>query len=163
MNIYLKPTIILSSIVGAILGVLLLLPFFSFSFLVCLAFSLVSVFVIFYLKKNELVGILEPVDGAIIGAIAGFMCIVAANIVYIPIFGIISAIFKSYGQGVGISIFAKIMIENFNLFITLMFLIFFGMIGAIFNAFSGLICAYIYERLDLDKPEDTTHFTIEED
>ncbi|MDD3420644.1 MAG: hypothetical protein PHE78_08655, partial [Candidatus Gastranaerophilales bacterium] len=119
MNIYLKPTIILSSIVGAILGILLLLPFFSFSFLVCLAFSLVSVFVIFYLKKNELVGILEPVDGAIIGAIAGFMCIVAANIVYIPIFGIISAIFKSYGQGVGISIFAQIMIENFNLFITL--------------------------------------------
>jgi hypothetical protein len=163
MNIYLKPTIILSSILGAIMGLLLLLPFFSFSFLVCVMFALASVFVIFYLKKNELVGILEPVDGAIIGAISGFMCIVAANIVYIPIFGIISAIFKSYGQGVGISIFARIMIENFNLFITIMFLVFFGMIGAIFNAFSGLICAYIYERLDFEKPEDTTHFTIEEE
>ena len=108
MNIYLKPAVILSAIFGALLGLLLLLPFFSFNFLVCLLFSLVSVFVIVYLKKNNLVGILEPVDGAIIGAIAGFVCIVVANVVYIPIFGIISAVFKTYGQGIGISIFAKI-------------------------------------------------------
>ncbi len=163
MNIYLKPAVILSAIFGAILGFLLLLPFFSFNFLICMLFSMVSVFVIIYLKKNNLVGILEPVDGAIIGAIAGFICVVAANLVYIPIFGIISAIFKSYGQGIGISIFARIMIQNFNLFITMMFLFFFGLIGAIFNAFSGLICAYFVEKLDLEKPEDMTHFVIEED
>lgn len=162
MNIYFKPTVILSAILGAILGFLLILPFFSFNFLVCLLFSLISVFVIFYLKKNELVGILEPVDGAIIGAISGFVCVVVANLVYIPLFGIISAIFKSYGQGLGIGIFARIMIQNFNLLITMMFLFFFGMIGAIFNSFSGLICAYIYERLSVDKPEDSTHFVIEE-
>lgn len=163
MNIYLKPAVVLSAIFGAVLGFLLLLPFFSFNFLICLLFSMVSVFVIAYLKKNNLVGILEPVDGAIIGAIAGFVCVVVANIVYIPIFGIISAIFKSYGQGLGIGIFAKIMIQNFNLFITIMFLFFFGLIGAIFNAFSGLVAAYLIERFDPEKPEDITHFVIEED
>jgi len=163
MNIYLKPTVILSAMLGGILGLLLLMPFFSFNFLVCMLFSLVSVFVILYLKKNGLVGILEPVDGAIIGALSGFVCVIAANVVYIPIYGILSAIFKTYGQGIGISIFAKIMIQNFNLFITGMFLFFFGIIGAIFNAFSGLICAFIYEKFEMDKPEDTTHFSIEED
>jgi hypothetical protein len=126
-------------------------------------FSLVSVFVILYLKKNGLVGILEPVDGAIIGAFSGFVCVIAANIVYIPLYGIISAVFKSFGQGIGISIFARIMIQNFNLFITGMFLFFFGIIGAIFNAFSGLICAFVYEKFEMDKPEDMTHFEIEED
>jgi hypothetical protein len=163
MNIYLKPTIILSAMVGGALGLLLLMPFFSFNFLVCMMFSLVSVFVILYLKKNGLVGILEPVDGAIIGALSGFVCVIAANIVYIPLYGIISAVFKSFGQGIGISIFARIMIQNFNLFITGMFLFFFGIIGAIFNAFSGLICAFVYEKFEMDKPEDTTHFEIEED
>lgn len=163
MNIYLKPAVILSAILGAILGVLLLLPFFSFNFLVCFLFSMVSVFVIVYLKKNNLVGVLEPVDGAIIGAIAGFVCVVAANVVYIPLFGLISAVFKSFGQGIGISLFAKIIIQNFNLFITIMFLFFFGVIGAIFNSFSGLVCAYVVERLDLEKPEDMTHFVVEED
>jgi len=163
MNIYLKPTVILSAIAGAILGLLLLMPFFSFNFFVCILFSMVSVLVIVYLKKNNLIGILEPVDGAIIGAVSGFICVITANLVYIPLYGIISAIFKNYGQGIGISIFAKIMIQNFNLFITSMFLFFFGMIGAIFNAFSGLLCAFIYGKLQLDQPEDTTHFMIEED
>lgn len=163
MNIYLKPAVILSAIFGAILGILLLLPFFSFNFLVCLLFSIVSVFVIVYLKKNDLVGILEPVDGAIIGAISGFVCVVASNLVYIPLFGVISAVFHNFGQGVGISIFAKIMIENFNLFITTMYLIFFGFIGAIFNSFSGLVAAFVIEKLDIEKPEDTTHFVVEED
>lgn len=163
MKVYLKPVVILSAIVGAILGLLLLMPFFSFNFLVCMLFSMVSVFVILYLKKNGLVGILEPVDGALIGAIAGFVCVIAANIVYIPLYGIISAIFKTFGQGIGISIFAKIMIQNFNLFITGMFLFFFGVIGAIFNAFSGLICAFVYEKFEMDGSEDTTHFEIEED
>lgn len=163
MNIYLKPTVILSAMVGGALGLMLLMPFFSFNFLVCMLFSMVSVFVILYLKKNGLVGILEPVDGAIIGAIAGFICVVAANIVYIPIYAILSSIFKTFGQGIGISIFARIMIQNFNFFITGMFLFFFGIIGAIFNAFSGLICAFIYEKFEMDKPEDTTHFMIEED
>jgi hypothetical protein len=163
MKFYLKPVVILSAMVGGALGLLLLLPFFSFNFLICMIFSMVSVLVILYLKKNGLVGVLEPVDGAIIGALSGFVCVVAANIVYIPLYGIISAVFKTYGQGIGISIFAKIMIQNFNLFITGMFLFFFGMIGAIFNAFSGLVCAFIYEKFEIEKPEDATHFSIEED
>jgi len=142
---------------------LLLLPFFSFNFLVCLLFSLVGVFVILFLKKHNLVGILEPVDGAVIGGIAGFVCTVAANLVYIPLYGILAAIFKTYGQGIGISIFAQIMIKNFNLFITAMFLFFLGLIGAIFNAFSGMACAFIYEKLEIEKPEDMTHFEIEEE
>lgn len=162
MNIYLKPTIILSAIIGAILGGLLLMPFFSFNALIVLLFSLVSVFVIVYLKKNSLIGVLQPVDGAIIGSIAGFVCVIVANLVYIPIFGVLSFIFKSYGQGIGLGIFAKIMIQNFNLFITIMFLVFFGVIGAIFNAFSGLIAAFVYEKLDLDVA-NTTHFVIDED
>lgn len=163
MNIYLKPTVILSAMIGAVLGLMLLLPFFSFNFLVCILFSMVSVFIILYLKKNGLVGILEPVDGAIIGALAGFVCVIAANVVYIPVYAILSSIFKTYGQGIGISIFARIMIENFNLFITGMFLFFFGVIGSIFNAFSGLICVFFYEKFEMDKPEDITHFSIEED
>ena len=163
MKVYLKPTIILSAMIGGALGLMLLMPFFSFNFLVCMLFSMVSVFVILYLKKNGLIGILEPVDGALIGALSGFICVVAANLVYIPIYGILSAVFKTFGQGIGISIFAKIMIQNFNLFITGMFLFFFGVIGAIFNAFSGLICAFIYEKFEMDRPEDTTHFEIEED
>ncbi len=163
MKVYLKPTVILSAMIGGALGLMLLMPFFSFNFLVCMLFSMVSVFVILYLKRNGLVGILEPVDGALIGALSGFVCVVAANIVYIPIYGILSAIFKTFGQGIGISIFAKIMIQNFNLFITGMFLFFFGIIGAIFNAFSGLICAFVYEKFEMDRPEDTTHFEIEEE
>lgn len=163
MNIYLKPVSILSAIIGAVLGVLLLFPFFTFNIFVCFLFSIISLIVILYLKKNALVGILEPKDGAIIGAIVGFVSIAVTSVVYVPLFWAISSLFKGFGDGIGISAAATILIQNFNIFLALMYFLIFGMLGAMFNSFTGLITVFIYEKLDTSKPEDTTHFVIEED
>lgn len=163
MNLYFKPVAVLSSVIGVVLGLLLLFPFFTFNFLVCFLFSVISGLVILYLKKNMLVGILEPKDGAIIGGLVGFIAIAAASMVYVPMFWAITSLFKDFGAGLGLSAVANILIQNFNIFLALIYVMFFGMLGAIFNAFTGLIVVFIYERFDTSKPEDTTHFVIEEE
>ncbi len=140
-QLIIKQTAILSAILGGILGVLTLIPFVrNFSFM--LLILAVSAVVIVYMKKNELIGIIDVREGAILGAIIGFVSFIAFSVVYMPLVVLVGAIFKNY-YTFGISYLFKVS----GFFVLIMLVIFMGILSALMNAFTGLVTAYVYEML----------------
>ncbi|MGN1154375.1 MAG: hypothetical protein ACI4S3_10140 [Candidatus Gastranaerophilaceae bacterium] len=152
MNILLlKQVALFSALIGAAIGIITLIPFIgTISFLVLIL--LLSAIIIVYLKKNDLIGIIDMREGAILGAVIGFSSFMAFAAVYTPISIIIGLIFRQYYIGHLFTIF----LTNFGgFFIMLLLLLFVGLISALMNAFSGLTTAYIYEMLSgLKKAEN---------
>lgn len=150
-----KQTAILSAILGAILGVLTLIPFVgSFSFMTLIL--CISAVVIVYMKKNELIGILDVREGAILGAIIGFISFITFSIAFIPIAAILGLIFKSYYFG-----WLTILLKASGFFVLIMLVIFIAILSALMNAFAGLVTVYIYEILSGIKKEDKEKETID--
>ena len=66
-----KQMCILSAILGLVLGVLTIIPFIcNFSFFALLILSAPAI--LYYMKKMEMIGILDIKQGAMYGAIIGF-------------------------------------------------------------------------------------------
>ena len=146
--ILIKQTAILSAILGGILGVLTLIPFVkNFSFLLLIV--CISAVVIIYMKKNDLIGIIDVREGAILGAIIGFVSFIAFSIVFIPLVAIVGLIFKGY-YTYGITYMLRIS----GFFVLIMLVIFLGLLSALMNSFSGLVTAYMYEILSGIKKEE---------
>lgn len=136
-----KQTSILSAILGGIIGVLTLIPFVrNFTFLI-LMLALAAV-VIVYMKKNDLIGIIDSREGAILGAIIGFVSFVAFSIVYVPLVAIVGFIFKGY-YTFGITMLLKVS----GFFVLVVVMLFLAILSALMNAFAGLVTAYVYEAL----------------
>lgn len=154
-KIIIKQTAILSVIAGAILGLITLIPFIrGFSFL--LLIMALSAVVIVYMKKHDLIGIIDIKEGAILGAIIGFVSFVAFSIVFIPIAAIIGSIFKTYYLG-----WLTMLLKASGFFVLIMLVFFIGILSALMNAFSGLATAYIYEMLSEIKKEDVESVDFE--
>lgn len=155
-----KQTALLSTILGGILGVLTLIPFVrNFSFL--LLILCISAVVIVYMKKNDLIGIIDIREGAILGAIIGFVSFIAFSIVFVPLVAIVGLIFKGY-YTFGITY----LLRASGFFVLIMLVVFLGLLSALMNAFSGLVTAYIYEILSgikkSDREEENVDFEIKE-
>lgn len=156
--ILIKQTSILSAILGGILGVLTLIPFVrNFSFM--LLILCISAVVIIYMKKNELIGIIDVREGAILGAIIGFVSFIAFSIVFVPLVAIVGFIFKGY-YTFGITY----MLQASGFFVLVMLLVFIALLSALMNSFAGLVTAYIYEALLGIKKEsnESVEFEIKE-
>lgn len=158
--IIIKQATILSVILGGALGILTLIPFVGgISFL--LLILAVSAVVIVYMKKNDLIGIIDVREGAIIGALTGFVSFIAFSAVFIPIIALIGLIFPNY-YNYGITYMIKIS----GFFVLILIVIFLGILSALMNAFSGLVTAYIYEILTgikkEEKEEENIDFEIKE-
>lgn len=159
MGNILKTTVILSAIAGLAAGVLFLINFLLLKFLVIFAlFILAGAGIIIYLKKNQLVGILTIQDGALIGAVSGFISLIAAATVFLPINYIIELFTRHYKQTLS---FTDL---SYSFIISIIMLFFVALvISAPFNAISAMIAAYIYEKIE-DKPFDfQSHLEIEQD
>lgn len=161
MNLLLiKQLAIISAFAGIILGLITVIPYISlFSFIILI--SCISVFVLVYLKQNDLIGILSIKEGCISGAIIGFVSFVAFSIVYAPLSSILGALIASYPQK-----HFLYFITDFGTFVvTLFILLFVGGISALFNGFSGLITAYAYQLITgIKKGNDENNsvdFTVE--
>jgi hypothetical protein len=158
-----KQTAILSAILGAILGILTLIPFVrGFSFLFLLIG--VAALVIIYMKKNDLIGIIDVKEGAILGAIIGFVSFIAFSVVFIPLVALIGLIFKGYYT---FGVLAMLQTGFGGVLVLIMLIIFLALvISALLNAFSGLVTAYMYEILTgikkEDKQEENVDFEIKE-
>lgn len=157
MNLLLLKQISLISIfAGAILGFVTVVPYLSLlSFLlliVCL-----SAFVIVYLKQNDLIGIISVREGCIFGALIGFVSFIAFSIVYTPISMLLGWLFPSYTQG-----FLRFFLTSFGSFIVMVLLmILMAGISALFNAFSGLVTAYVYELVTGIKKENNQNSSVD--
>lgn len=146
--ILVKQTSILSAILGGILGVVTLIPFIrNFSFMLLMLF--ISAVVIVYMKKNDLIGIIDVREGSILGAIIGFVSFVAFSVVYVPLVALVGLIFKNYYTfGIGF------LLKSSGFFVLIMLVVFMGLLSALMNAFTGLVTAYVYEFLSGVKKEE---------
>lgn len=158
--IIIKQTAILSAILGGVLGILTLIPFVgSISFLILIL--AVSAVVIIYMKRNDLIGIIDVKEGAILGALTGFVSFIAFSIVFVPIIALIGLIFPNY-YNYGITYMIKIS----GFFVLILIVVFLAILSALMNAFSGLVTAYVYEVLTgikkEEKEEENIDFEIKE-
>lgn len=150
-----KQASILSAILGGILGILTLIPFVrNFSFL--LLILAISAVVIVYMKKNNLIGIIDVREGAILGGIIGFVSFIAFSIVFVPLVAIVGLIFKGY-YTFGITYMLRVS----GFFVLIMLVVFLGILSALMNAFAGLATAYFYEILSGLKKEENESVDFE--
>ena len=56
----------------------------------------ISAVILVYMKRHDLIGIIDVKEGAILGAIIGFISFIAFSIVYIPLVALTGLIFKGY-------------------------------------------------------------------
>ena len=157
MNLLLlKQLSILSAFAGAILGFITIIPYVSFISFMLLILCL-SAFVLAYLKQNELIGIISVREGCIFGAVIGFVSFLAFAVVFTPISMLLGWLIPSYTQG-----FMRFFLGSFVSFIVMIFLIIFmGGISALFNAFSGLVTAYVYELITGIKKENNQNSSVD--
>jgi len=152
MNILLlKQVALFSALIGGVIGVITLIPFIgTIAFLTLILF--LAAVVIVYLKKHDLIGIIDMKEGAILGSVVGFSSFIAFAIVFTPLSTLIGLIFQSHYVGQLLRMF----ISNFGgFFILIMLLLFLALISALMNAFAGLTTAYVYELLSgLKKAEN---------
>jgi len=155
MGSILKSVVILSALAGFGAGFLILIPFLAPLAAITL-FLAMGAGIIVFLKKKDLVGFLTVQDGCLMGGIAGAVSLVAASVVYLPIWYIINLLFSKHYHNFGLG-------NPFTDFaIILMFVIFVALLSAVFNAFSGMVAAYIYEKIE-ERPFELPHFEIEQD
>ncbi len=157
MNLLLLKQITLISIfAGAILGFITIVPYLSFlSFMVLILF--LSALVIVYLKRNDLIGIISVREGCIFGALIGFVSFIGFSIVYTPLSMLMGWLFPSYTQG-----FLRFFLTSFGSFVVMVLLmILMAGISALFNAFSGLVTAYVYELVTGVKKENNQNSSVD--
>ena len=161
MNLLLlKKLAILSAVAGGMLGLVTIIPYLSLLSFITLIFFL-SALILAYLKQNDLIGILSIREGCILGAVIGFVSFIAFSIVYSPISMILGYFIPAYTQG-----FLRFFMTSFGSVIVMMLLmILMAGISALFNGFTGLVTAWIYELISGVKKEanenNTVDFTIE--
>ena len=153
-----KQTAILSAILGGIIGVLTLIPFIrGFTFM--LLILCISTVIIVYMKKNDLIGIIDVREGAMLGGIIGFVSFIAFSIVFIPLVSLTGLIFKGY-YTYGILQMLKAGLGG--ILVLIMIIIFLALvISALMNAFAGLVTAYVYEILSGIKKEENKSVDFE--
>lgn len=158
MNLLLlKQLSILSAFAGVILGLVTIVPYVSFISFMVLILCL-SAFVIAYLKQNELIGIISVREGCIFGAIIGFVSFIAFSVVYAPLSMLLGWLIPSYTQG----FLRFFMTGGFGTFIVMILLIILmAMLSALFNGFSGLVTAYVYELITGIKKENNQNSSVD--
>ena len=151
----LKQISILSVILGAILGLVTLIPYIGvLSFLICV-FAAGSL-VLIYLQKLELIGELDTRAWSIYGAISGFVAFIGFSISFVPLATIIGFIYKgSFYLGVSL-------LFRSGIFVTIMMVLFVAILAALMNAFSGLVTMYIYNQIETKPEEAKTNIEIQE-
>ncbi len=154
-QLLLKQMGMLSSVLGLVLGVITIIPFicnFSFFALILLSAPIILV----YMKKLDMIGILDIRQGAMYGAIIGFISFVAFSVSFVPLATIIGFIYKgSYYLGVSL-------LFRTGFFVLIMMVFFVALLAALMNAFSGLVTIYVYNQLEQKPEESKTDINIEE-
>ena len=154
----LKQIAILSAIAGGALAVVSIIPYINvFSFTILMLF--LSGGVLYYMKRNNMIGIFDLREGSIFGAVVGFVSFIAFSVVFVPLDIILSLLTKGFHALLSFipvhTSFLLYFFNNFGGFIVLiMLIIFVGLLSALMNAFTGLVTAYVYEALSCIKKEE---------
>ena len=128
-----KRIIFLSLITGAILAILALLPFVVKVSVFLLMFA-VSLVVLIYLQRTNVLTSLILKDTLIIGSVSGFVSFIGFSIIFIPLVYLLSLFVPISYMG-GFVLMLKL--SNFGLLV--MFTLFLSIISVMFNAFSAFL------------------------
>lgn len=139
----LKVLSIFSIIIGAILGVLPLIPALTGIAFFLLLF-IVSPFILIYFKHIKIIENYNMEKCLIIGAISGAIACVGFTLIYFPIAFILQLIFK-----INSFIWIKVLFTNIGFVIPMVF--FTSIISAISNSFSAFLIAYYFEFIKQNK------------
>lgn len=154
-KLLIKQMATLSGVLGLILGVLTIIPFicnFSFFALIVLAAPII----LFYMKKLDMIGILDVKQGAMYGAIVGFISFLAFSVSFVPLATVVGLLYKgSFYLGVSLLV-------RSGFFVIVMMVFFVAILAALMNAFSGLVTIYIYNQIEQKPEESKTDINIEE-
>lgn len=154
-KLLIKQMATLSGVLGLVLGVLTIIPFicnFSFFALIVLAAPII----LFYMKKLDMIGILDIKQGAMYGGIVGFVSFLAFSVSFVPLATLIGFLYKgSYYLGVSLLV-------RSGFFVMIMMVFFVAILAALMNAFSGLVTIYIYNQIEQKPDESKTDISIEE-
>jgi len=154
-QLLIKQTVILSAILGGIFGVLTLIPFVrNFTFMILIL--CISAVIIVYMKKRDLIGVIDLKEGSVLGGIIGFVSFITFSIAFIPLVTIVGAILPKY-YTYGISYLFKVS----GFFVLVMLVVFLAVLSALMNAFAGLVTAYVYEILSGIKKEENKNVDFE--
>ena len=145
MNRFIRPALFLGAILGVLFGILLLIPFIA-PFMFFLVFILAGIIVIVIMKKTNSAGIITLQDGCLIGALAGFISIITTSAVYIPAAILIDKLFNTYSDGFSVS--KSLSLTGYNIMVVSMLVFFVAILSAVINAFSGMITAFVFEKLE---------------
>lgn len=162
----LKQIAILSAIAGGALAVVSIIPYINI-FLFTILMIFLSGGVLYYMKKNNMIGIFDLREGSIFGAVVGFVSFIAFSVVFIPLDILLSLLTKGFHALLNFipvhTSFLLYFFNNFGGFIVLiMLIIFVGLLSALMNAFTGLVTAYVYEALSgIKKDENNENIDIE--
>lgn len=131
--VVLKRMVVISSILGAVLGAITVIPVVNVLSFLAIMF-LASPSVIIYMTKYNLIGILNLKETLIYGAIIGFISFLGFSLTFVPLATIIGLIYKnSFYLGVS-------MLFREGFFVMLLMVIFVALLGgALMNSFSALI------------------------
>ena len=162
----LKQIAIISAIAGGAIAVVSIIPYINvFSFTILMLF--LSGGVLYYMKRNNMIGIFDLREGSIFGAVVGFVSFIAFSVVFVPLDIILSLLTKGFHALLSFipvhTSFLLYFFNNFGGFIVLiMLIIFVGLLSALMNAFTGLVTAYVYEALSgIKKEENNENIDIE--
>ncbi len=154
MERFIKPSIALGALSGLVFGILLLMPFIA-PFMFFFMFILAGIIVIVALKKTNTAGVITLQNGSIIGALTGFFSLIAASIFYIPIAYLIDIIFNKNPDTFRIS--TSFSMNSYDLMAISMLIFFTAVLSAITNAFTAMVTAFIYEKIENKKTSFEDH------
>lgn len=162
MNIMLiKKMAALSLILGAALGVITIVPYIGFFSFMALMF-VSGAMVLVYMKKSDMIGKLIPKDGALFGAIIGFVACLGFCLTLVPLAAIVAWINNLWFHKLTWHSSMGMWFTNgLGGFLVLLMMVFFvSLLSALMNAFSGLATVYLYDQL-LNKEDDNQTFHID--
>lgn len=135
----LKLIVILSGLIGFILGFLSLLPYIGgVMFFILLSFT--SLIVILMLDRAKVLEISSIQESVVIGSVVGFLSYIAFSIVYLPCVWILSKVFNYYtNYGIALAL------NNSNLFVIIVVSMFVAVLSATLNGFVGFVTYYLSE------------------
>ncbi|MBO7673075.1 hypothetical protein J6S88_06685 [bacterium] len=141
MNKKLQNIFLISLITGGITGLISIIPFVA-KFSVIILFTLISVPLLYFFKKFNLVEKLNEKESLKLGALIGVFSTLGFGVTFYPLVYVLSLFFSMTYLG-GFSLMARLM--NFSL--ALLFIIFVCVISSVLNAFSALMYYYVDESI----------------
>jgi len=154
---------ILSLVLGLACGLLTIIPLIGgLAFLALILAA--SIAVLLYMRKNNLIGILEVKQAAMYGAIIGFVVFIGFAVTMIPIAGImgwLNALW--FHKLVWFTIVRLLFTMGFTgIFMMVMLVFFTALLSALMNSFTAMVAVSFLQELDgSNKNKDDLKIDIE--